>query len=88
MEGADGVAGEWARPESGPMHGTEGTSEAMGVLPKVSRLCRDNVSPSPRYLMALPNRIRRLGAAAAKRKAKKGKKVAKISWIYERPVEY
>jgi acyl-[acyl-carrier-protein] desaturase len=40
------------------------------------------------YLMALPGRIRRLGAAAAKRKAKKGVKTAKISWIYERPVEY
>ena len=40
------------------------------------------------YLIALPDRIRRLGAAAAKRKAKKGPKIAEISWIYNRPVQY
>jgi acyl-[acyl-carrier-protein] desaturase len=40
------------------------------------------------YLMALPNRIRRLAAAAARRKAKKAGKEAKISWVYNRPVPY
>jgi acyl-[acyl-carrier-protein] desaturase len=40
------------------------------------------------YLIALPDRIRRLGAAASKRKARKGPSIAKISWIYDRPVQY
>jgi acyl-[acyl-carrier-protein] desaturase len=40
------------------------------------------------YLMTLPDRIRRLAKAAARRKAKKGVKEAQISWIYNRSIQY
>jgi acyl-[acyl-carrier-protein] desaturase len=40
------------------------------------------------YLMTLPDRIRRLAKAAARRKAKKGVKEAEISWIYNRSIQY
>ena len=38
--------------------------------------------------MTLPDRIRRLAKAAARRKAKKGVKEANISWIYNRSIQY